>query len=151
MNYEERKIVKKFQIAIRRLICNKGIENTHFIHKYINKEELISKFQNHFIDNMNWENYGETWEVCHIIPVIYFDHTKEDDLKLCWNIKNMTPLMKEDNKNFGSCLYFAKYWFKNNQVNNEYEQYINFIDNHMSKYYKYFNIKNNINSNILIE
>lgn len=137
MVYEDRKIVKKFQVAVRRLTSRSKLSDNHFISKYIKKEELTKKIESHFLPGMNWENHAKIWEISHLIPVVYFDQTNEEDLKFCWNVKNIIPLFKEDNKNFGSCLYFAKHWFETNKDKEDYTEYINFVENKMGVYSKY--------------
>lgn len=139
MVYNDRKIVKKFQIALRRSLFKTNIVKSHIIHNYITQEELIKKMEDHFLPEMNWDNFGKIWEVSHLIPVIYFDHTNESDLKLCWNVKNIIPMLKEDNKHFGSCLLFARLWFEKNQNKNDYKEYINFINDKLPIYSKYMN------------
>ena len=43
---------------------------------------------------MNWENYGEIWELDHIKGIINFDLTNELQLKECWHYTNFQPLFK---------------------------------------------------------
>lgn len=46
---------------------------------------------------MSWDNYGEVWQIDHIIPCRAFDLTDEEQLKECFNYKNTQPLLKEEN------------------------------------------------------
>lgn len=137
MIYEQRKIVKKFQIAIRRSLFGNKVDSDHYIHNYIKRQELVDKLESYFLEEMSWENFGKVWEVSHIIPVTFFDHSKEEDLKFCWNVKNIIPMLKEDNKNFGSCLLFARMWFDSNKDKENYTEYIVYLDNKMPIYSKY--------------
>lgn len=137
MIYEQRKIVKKFQIAVRRSTSSSKPSINHFIYKYIKREDLVKKLESYFLPGMSWDNFAEVWEIAHLIPVVYFDQTKEEDLKFCWNVKNIIPMFKEDNKHFGSCLYFAKHWFETNKDKEDYTEYINFIEDRMNVYSKY--------------
>jgi hypothetical protein len=43
---------------------------------------------------MNWENYGEIWELDHIKGIVNFDLTDELQLKECWHYTNFQPLFK---------------------------------------------------------
>jgi hypothetical protein len=49
-----------------------------------------------FGDNMNWNNYGEKWEIDHILPYDIFDLTSEKEL--CCNWTNLQPICKVRNK-----------------------------------------------------
>jgi hypothetical protein len=46
---------------------------------------------------MNLENYGD-WQLDHIKPIASFDLNDENELKKCFNYKNVQPLWKEDNQ-----------------------------------------------------
>ena len=56
------------------------------------KDYLQSKFK----DGMSWENHGE-WHIDHIIPISSFDLTKESELKLACNYRNLQPLWAKEN------------------------------------------------------
>lgn len=59
------------------------------------KKHLESKFKS----GMTWDNYGE-WEVDHIIPISFFNFSEYSDkqFKQCWNIENIQPLWKSENR-----------------------------------------------------
>jgi hypothetical protein len=56
------------------------------------------EFEKHLTKNlrkgMNWDNFGELWEIHHIKPQNMFDVENIDDIKECWGLDNMTPLWK---------------------------------------------------------
>jgi hypothetical protein len=62
----------------------------------------ISYFKKHiesnFNLNMSWDNYGEYWEIDHIIPISIFNLKKESEQKKCWNYRNLRPLEKNKNR-----------------------------------------------------
>lgn len=49
-----------------------------------------------FEDGMEWSNYGE-WQIDHIIPVSYFDLTKEEEQKKAFCFTNTRPMWKSEN------------------------------------------------------
>jgi len=57
-----------------------------------NIQYLREWFEYNFTLEMNWENYGSYWSIDHIIPVNYFDLTKEDEKLKCCNWSNLTPV-----------------------------------------------------------
>ena len=76
-------------------------------YKYLSDDisEYIKYLEQHpnWNDNFNWDNFGEIWEIDHIIPVNYFknildkqedDNIKEQLLKICWSKDNLQPLWK---------------------------------------------------------
>jgi len=50
-----------------------------------------------FSDEMNFGNQGSVWHVDHVIPISKFNAKDEDDVKNCFNWKNLCPLLKFDN------------------------------------------------------
>lgn len=137
MIHNNRLTVKKLQLALRRLIKGESISDKHSINKYINRELLRSKIENHFLEGMTWHNFGDIWEISHILPTNMFDHTNEEHLKLCWSEDNIIPMFKQDNKDIGSCPLFAKEWFKNKNEE-KYIKYKSFINNKLEDLSKYF-------------
>jgi hypothetical protein len=62
-------------------------------------KELMSHIEKQFADGMNWGNYGE-WEIDHRIPISAFNFMshKDIDFKRAWNLKNLQPLWKHENR-----------------------------------------------------
>lgn len=62
-------------------------------------EDLRKHLKNQFVEGMTWDNYGgrSGWQVDHIIPCSYFDLTKEEDQRICFNFRNLQPLWAKDN------------------------------------------------------
>ena len=60
------------------------------------KEHLESQFD----ENMTWDNYGEYWEIDHIIPINTFNFISYEDkeFKICWSLINLRPLEKIANR-----------------------------------------------------
>lgn len=47
---------------------------------------------------MNWDNYGDYWEIDHILPLDSFDLTISENQKTAFNYKNVQPLTVFDNR-----------------------------------------------------
>lgn len=49
---------------------------------------------------MSWDNYGEYWEIDHIIPKSQFDFTSYNDIgfQICWSLMNLRPLTVSENR-----------------------------------------------------
>ena len=52
--------------------------------------------ENLFQKDMSWENYGK-WQFDHVLPCSSFDLSNDEQIKECFNWKNLQPLWKEDN------------------------------------------------------
>lgn len=61
--------------------------------------QLKKHLEKQFIKGMSWENYGPVWHLDHKIPLSVFNFTKpeHDDFQRCWALKNLQPLLAEDN------------------------------------------------------
>nr|QBK88752.1 MAG: uncharacterized protein LCMiAC01_04340 [Mimivirus LCMiAC01] len=59
--------------------------------------DLKKYLQSKFLDNMNYSNYGK-WEVDHIKPISLYDLQYLEQIKECFNYKNLQPLWRIDNR-----------------------------------------------------
>lgn len=59
-------------------------------------EQLRTHLESQFTPKMNWNNYGDYWEVDHIIPQNVFNYTthQDRDFQICWSLANLRPLEK---------------------------------------------------------
>lgn len=60
-------------------------------------DELKVHLEQQFEPGMTWENYGTEWHIDHIVPCSYFDLTKEENQRICFNYRNLQPLWARDN------------------------------------------------------
>jgi hypothetical protein len=65
----------------------------------------LNRFREHiasqFVDGMNWSNHGwkmGQWELDHIIECYKFDLSKEENLLICFNYKNIKPSWSTSNR-----------------------------------------------------
>lgn len=67
-------------------------------------EHLKQHLESQFRDGMSWNNYGGRtgWHVDHIIPCSYFDLTKEENQRICFNYRNLQPLWASENDSKGA-------------------------------------------------
>jgi hypothetical protein len=63
-----------------------------------NMEEYTQYLEQMFTPEMNWDNYGEYWEIDHIKPVDSFDLDIEENLNKCFHYLNTQPLEKTKNR-----------------------------------------------------
>ena len=62
--------------------------------------QLVRHLESQFTPEMNWSNYGQVWELDHIIPKNQFSFNSYDDtdFKVCWSLINLRPILKSDNR-----------------------------------------------------
>jgi hypothetical protein len=65
--------------------------------------DYVVYIENLFFPEMNWENYGDIWEIDHILPISRFDFNIEEEIYKAFNYTNTQPLFKttEIAKSFG--------------------------------------------------
>ena len=64
-------------------------------------QTLRKHLERQFINGMTWENYGEVWQVDHILPLKHFGktfHEPDDAFLAAWALSNLRPLWSEANK-----------------------------------------------------
>lgn len=90
------RLKKKYQIALRRLML--GQAPSAKIREYVglNYLELKQWLSSRMLPGMNWNNYGEEWNIAHVVNLIHFDLSKDEDCRLAWYYKNLMPLFARD-------------------------------------------------------
>lgn len=70
--------------------------------------ELQRYLQGLFQDGMTWENYGEVWEIDHVIPLSRFDLADRAQFLEACNYRNLQPLTVNENRSKKAQLNFKK-------------------------------------------
>ncbi len=66
-------------------------------------EDLLENIESKFEPWMNWDNYGRqdkeirTWQIDHIIAVSLYNACDREEIKKCWNLRNLRPLDSKEN------------------------------------------------------
>jgi hypothetical protein len=55
-------------------------------------------FESKFSKGMRWTNLGHYWNFYNIIPETAFNFANPDEIKKCWNLKNIFICLNEDYK-----------------------------------------------------
>lgn len=94
----EFKIVTNLRTRFNHMISDYHLHkwNSTFIYLGCTVDIFIKYIESQFQEGMTWENYGQ-WHIDHIIPLIYFDLTKEENLYIAWNYRNLQPLWSSEN------------------------------------------------------
>jgi hypothetical protein len=58
-------------------------------------KQLAAHLERQFSKRMYWNNYGNVWEIDHIIPVAAFELPEQ--IRECWALSNLRPLLADLN------------------------------------------------------
>jgi len=110
---------RKWQIALRRYVLEKSKCSYYAPYFGIGNIEFRQWIELQFDAGAGWDNFGEKWQLEHIVPTSYFDFSREDHMKLCWNFINIQIEKKsahgETKKRvdlIAGRAYFEKIYFK---------------------------------------
>ena len=95
---------RKWQIALRRYVLDKGLCIFYAPYFGLDIENLRKWFEMQFDSNIGWDDFGKKWQFDLIIPVTYFDFSDEIELKMCWNFTNIRVEKFQLNKDRGNRL-----------------------------------------------
>jgi len=93
---------RKWQINLRRYVIEKSLCPFYAPYFGLDIKNIRLWFEYQFTNNLDWKDFGEKWQFDHIIPVTYFDHSDEKELRLCWNFTNLRVEPFQLNKNRGN-------------------------------------------------
>jgi hypothetical protein len=79
-------------------------------------QEVKKWLEFNFQDYMNWDNYGEVWHIDHTLPVSRFDLTKDIDIYMCFNWKNLMPLHKDTNIKKHDHIWHYRVFFQEQRI-----------------------------------
>lgn len=80
---------RKWQLAYRRYVLEGLPSESYAPYFGLDSTGLRNWFQLQFTGDMQWDNFGKSWQFGHIVPASYFDYANEADLYLCWNFINL--------------------------------------------------------------
>lgn len=78
----------------------KNISKIHTIEDCAGKKfEKVAKWlEYNFTDEMTWDNHGTVWDVDHVIPVSKWDLNIPEQVEICFDWKNLSPLECDINR-----------------------------------------------------
>lgn len=95
--------------SFRRFVSLEG--GGHYIKMFLH-EDVTAFFLREWIESkwtngMNWNNYGSYWVIDHIVPFRMFNIFDKKDMILCWDYRNLMPLLYSDNLKKQGNVFFA--------------------------------------------
>lgn len=92
---------RKWQLALRRYVLEKNASPAYALYFGLGIEDFRKWVEIQFNEDLSWDNFGSLWQFDHVVPVAYFDFSKDEELLLCWNFINIRVERIEPNKNRG--------------------------------------------------
>lgn len=80
---------RKWQTTFRRYVIEQSPCPTYAAYFGLDIKNIRLWFEQQFQEEMTWESFGKNWQFEHIIPLSLFDHSNDEDLRLCWNFINI--------------------------------------------------------------
>ena len=80
---------RKWQIALRRYAFEKNASSFYAPYFGLDIPYFRKWLELQFDEEMNWNNFSQSWQFDHIVPLGYFSFKEEKDLRLCWNFTNI--------------------------------------------------------------
>jgi hypothetical protein len=97
------RITHRLRTRLRQAIKAQGADKIK-VSRYIgcSNQFLQDWFEFQFYDGMTFENHGGCWHIEHVKPIADFDMNNSEDIKECFNWKNLRPYRAEKNQSKGS-------------------------------------------------
>lgn len=80
---------RKWQIALRRYVLEQKWSAAYAPYFGLDIQRFREWIALQFEDGQTWDNFSDSWQFDHIVPVAYFDFASEEELRLCWNFTNI--------------------------------------------------------------
>jgi len=118
--YKKERYHRDHQFRLKELLSGrihyalKELKNNKITMKYLGCtiEQFYNWIEFQFYDGMNWENQGSYWHLDHTLPVSSFNFENEEQIKTCFNWKNLRPLRADKNKSKYNKLILTEYLFQ---------------------------------------
>lgn len=95
---------RKWQINLRRYVIERSPCPYYAPYFGLDIENIRKWFEYQFTKELSWETFAKNWQFDHIIPVTYFNHSSNEELRLCWNFTNLRVEPFQFNKDRGNRL-----------------------------------------------
>jgi hypothetical protein len=82
---------RKWQLALRRYIIEGSKSFAYAKYFGLSASYFKQWIEKQLPIGLNWEDYTTKWQLDHVVPLVYFDFTSEEDLKIAWSFLNIRP------------------------------------------------------------
>ena len=96
-NDQQFRIKKILRTRFNKTVTGKKISNSTLGYLGVSLEYFLNWIEYQFDENMNWNNQGTYWDIDHVTPCSNFNLENEEEIKKCFNWKNIRPCEKIEN------------------------------------------------------
>lgn len=91
----KRKMKELLRVYIINRKCKYKGKKNYYVDMH--RPQFIEWLEHNFDENMTFDNYGKYWHMDHVIPINTFDLDDPFEKELCFNWKNVAPLLGPEN------------------------------------------------------
>jgi hypothetical protein len=104
---------KKWQIALRRYVIEEKPSPAYASYFGLDIKSFQSWLSLQLPSTTSFHEFGEKWQLTHVVPINYFNLVEEEEKKLCWNFLNIlaSPLHNDDESGSWIGFHRAKAYF----------------------------------------
>ena len=86
--------------AFASILSGRLKNSSYFNYLNYSAEDFRKYIESQFDEHMDWTNYGEYWEIDHIIPQVefHFNSIQDKQYKICWSLLNLRPMLISSNR-----------------------------------------------------
>lgn len=96
-NDQQFRMKKILRTRFNKTVTGKKISNSILRYLGVSLEYFLKWIEYQFDENMNWDNQGTYWDIDHVTPCSNFNLENEEEIKKCFNWKNIRPCEKIEN------------------------------------------------------
>jgi hypothetical protein len=96
-NDQQFRMKKILRTRFNKTVTGKKISNSILGYLGVSLEYFLKWIEYQFDENMNWDNQGTYWDIDHVIPCNNFNLENDEEIKKCFNWKNIRPCEKIEN------------------------------------------------------
>ena len=110
---------RKWQIALRRYVFLQSPCTYYAPFFGLDAVKMREWVATQFTEGMNWDNFSDKWYFGHVLSPAFFNFSREEDMKLCWNFLNISVMGKNAGAAEHAELAQAKQYYQELHSENE--------------------------------
>jgi len=100
-----RKVLEAISASMTMMLAGNKLSSSKLEYTgFVSLDELKAHIETTWVGSMSWDNYGKPvddpmggWDIDHICPKSFYDHGDENEIRRCWNWRNLRAAWHLDN------------------------------------------------------